>query len=211
MPNRFVRYIFDTWESLFHKMFRLQEIEPGVEHLFYIARRRYIGRPFTVDGVDVRFFDPIIELHMNNDMLERNLRQDENTVRAMIQLIRQARQKSIPALVRAIQDEKYNDCKAFYGITLINRGIERFGFQTRPLEDGMSKRMTTWHLKNILKMLNPDAKSIIQNHPDMLEPKMVVASKYSLISLLYNGSTNDATVADVVETSVQRMQHPVQS
>jgi hypothetical protein len=182
MPNRVIRSVFDTWELLFHKAFRLEEIEPGTQHLFYIASRRYMGRPFTVDGVEVKRGDRVIELHINNDMVENTLRADDNIVRAMVQLIRSARQ-SMPALVKAIQRDKYEKSQALYGITFIHRGIERFGMNTREIPDGLSKRLIRWHLKNVLRMLNPEGEHIISDHSHILEPKLVVASKYRMIEL----------------------------
>lgn len=196
MPSRAVRTVFNLWESLFHRAFHLEDIEPGVEHLFFIAKRRYMGRPFEVDGVHVRSGDKVVELHVNNDMVEHALREDGNIVRAMVQLLRQAR-TSMPALARAIQSERYADTEALYGITMIHRGIERFGFHTHPLPDGISKSLTTWHLTNVLKMLNPDAEHLLQTHHDVLYPKLVVASKARIIELFANESTS-ASVANAV-------------
>lgn len=192
MPNRAVRLVFDVWESLFHKAFHLEEIEPGVEHLFFIALRRYSGQPFEVDGVKVRPGDRVVELHMNNDVVERALREDDNVVRATVQLLRKARQ-SMPALSRAIQQAKYRDAAALYGISFIHRGIERFGFHTLPLPDGLSKSLTTWHLTNVLKMLNPDAEHILETHHDVLQPKLVVASKQRIVELFAEHARADDT------------------
>ncbi|WAH38799.1 YkoP family protein [Alicyclobacillus dauci] len=182
MATRAFRFVFDAWESLFHKMFHLEEIEPGVEHLFFIAKRRYFGRPFVVEDVTVKSGDIVIELHMNNSVVERVLTKDENIVRAMVQLIRQARE-SMPVLAKAIEHEKYERAAALYGITFIHRGIDRFGFHTLPISDGVSKRITTWHLRNVLRILNPHANDIFSTHADVLEPKLVVASKRQIIEL----------------------------
>ncbi|EPZ52497.1 YkoP family protein [Alicyclobacillus acidoterrestris] len=182
MPRRVVRRVFDVWEAMFHRMFRLEDIEPGAEHLFYITKRKYTGRPFSVDGVSVKRFDPVIEMHMNNQLVERALREDENVVRAMVVLIRQAR-RSLPALARALQAEKYQDAKALYGITFIHRGIDHFGFQTLPLNaHSLMTRLTKWHLKNVLRMLNPHAEDIFRTHSELLEPRLVVASKASIVA-----------------------------
>ncbi|WP_067621792.1 YkoP family protein [Alicyclobacillus acidiphilus] len=199
MPNPALRAVFDMWESFFHHAFRLEDLEPGVEHLFYIAKRRYMGRPFEVDGVKVRSGDRVVELHVNNDMVERALREDSNVVRAMVQLLRQAR-TSMPALARAIQSPRYAETQALYGITMIHRGIERFGFHTLPLPDGISKSLTTWHLTNVLRMLNPDADHLIQTHHDVLQPKLVVASKARIIELF---STPGHQVKDTDSSSVR--------
>ncbi|WAH43993.1 polysaccharide deacetylase [Alicyclobacillus fastidiosus] len=182
MRKRVLRRIFDVWELIFHKICHLEDIEPGVEHLFYITRRRYLGRMFSVDGVSVKRFDPVVELHINNALVERRLRENENVVRAMVQLIRQARQ-SLPALANAVQGDKYRDAEVLYGITFIHRGIERLGFQTLPLdESSLMTRITKWHLRNVLKMLNPHADDILRTHSSMLEPRLVVATKAGMIA-----------------------------
>lgn len=198
MSRKAIRKLFDLWETLFHVALHLEDIEPGVEHLFYISKRMYFGRSFTVDGVTVRTFDPVIELHFNNDMVEGALRADPNVVRAMIQLLRQARQ-TMPVLAGAIQSPRYRKAKALYGITFIHRGIDRFGFHTLPLSNGVTKRITTWHLTNILRMLNPDADHILETHREVLEPKLVVASKEHIIEQFGRVfDSESSSVADVM-------------
>ncbi|SDW49944.1 hypothetical protein SAMN04489725_1075 [Alicyclobacillus hesperidum] len=203
MPSRALRAVFDVWESLFHRAFRLEDLEPGTEHLFFVAKRRYFGRGFEVDGIRVNPGDRVVELHVNNDMVERALREDGNVVRAMVQLLRQAR-ISMPALARAVQRERFADAQVLYGVTMIHRGIERFGFHTYPLPNGIAKSLTTWHLTNVLKMLNPDANHIIETHHDVLQPKLVVASKAKIIEMF--GEGNAVSHAKTTELSVDNEQ-----
>lgn len=213
MPNRVVRAVFNVWESLFHRAFHLEEIEPGVEHLFFIAKRRYIGRPFEVDGVQVRSGDIVIELHVNNEMVEHILREDGNVVRAMVQLLRHARQ-SMPMLTKAVQQEKYQSAMALYGVTFIHRGIDRFGFHTLPLTGMLSKSVTKWHLTNVLKMLNPDANHLLETHPDVLQPKLVVASKATLVELFGPDTISSHSNSVPVQASVavrEESQYTLQS
>ncbi|AEJ43921.1 YkoP family protein [Alicyclobacillus acidocaldarius] len=187
MPNRAARAVFDAWEALFHRALHLEELEPGTEHLFFVARRRYLGRTFEVDGIVVRPGDPVVEMHMNNALIERALREDANIVRAIVRLLRQAR-VSLPALAKAVQHEKFEDAQVLYGITMIHRGIEHFGFHTYPLRNPFVRAVTSWHLTNILKMVNPDADHILQTHRDVLQPKLVVASKQKIIEMFGEGA-----------------------
>lgn len=43
-------------------------------------------------------------------------------------------------------------------------------------------RLTKWHLKNVLRMLNPHAEDIFRTHSELLEPRLVVASKASIVA-----------------------------
>ncbi|MCL6445934.1 MAG: polysaccharide deacetylase [Alicyclobacillus sp.] len=181
MASRLIRSVWLAWESLFHWVWRVQPLEPGVRHLFYVSMTRYMGKPFTVDGVTVRRFDPIIELHMNNEMLMNALREQKNVVSLAVKLLQEAK-RSLPALANCVRDEKFAKAKALYGITFIHRGVERFGFTTFPLRQRLFHRITTAYLKFIFRMVNPRAVALLATHPDIFEPRLVVISKMRLLT-----------------------------
>lgn len=185
MPNRLIRRVWLAWEKTFHVVGRLQAIRPGTQDLFFIAKRRYLGRSFTVDGVAVRPFDTVIELHMNNDLLSEVLRTESQLMGIAVRLIHEAR-RSLPALAETLKDARYVRVKALYGVTFINRGIERFGFHTFPVQSQWTKSVTRWHLKNVFRMVNPDSAQLLKTHPEAFEPMLVAASKEHFVALHAN-------------------------
>src|SRR5579875_2925292 len=132
MVGRVAGVVWRMWEHSFHKVFGLEPIKPGEEHLFFIAKRTYLGRRFTVDGMVVKPFDKVIELHMNNDLLAEVLRSESQLVGIAVRLINEAK-KSLPLLAEAISQKQFASISVVYGVTFIHRGIQRFGFQALPV------------------------------------------------------------------------------
>jgi hypothetical protein len=175
------RQLLLTWEILFHWAAHLKELKPGETHLFYIARRRYIGRGFTVDGVAVRLFDKVVELHMNNEMIKDIVSREPQLMAVAVRILQETR-RSLPVLAEMLNSSEYDDIKALYGVTLINRGLDRFGLSVFPLRGNLTVRLTNWHLKNIFELINPAAKRLIAEHPESFEPKLVAASRDHFIA-----------------------------
>lgn len=188
MANSLKRRLLVTWEKIFHQTAHLQEIDPDQKHLFYIAKRRYFGRRFIVDGIEIRKFDKVVELHMNNDIIAEIVNQELEVVAIAIRILQEGR-KSMPALARALTDPKYEGVKALYGVTLINRGLSRFGFTVYPLRGKFTVRVTKWHLKNVFELINPAAKRLFLQHPESFEPKLVAASLAHFIEVNLKGPT----------------------
>ena len=72
--------VWRSCDSLVRVVARIKHLEQGESHLFCIAKHRYLGRPFSVDGVCVRRFDPVIEIHMNNKRLAQVMREQDSVV-----------------------------------------------------------------------------------------------------------------------------------
>lgn len=183
MKGTIVRVVWRVWEALFRAFFGVRPLVPGESHLFLIATRRYRGRPFSVDGIDIRRGDRVIELHLNNEMVLDLLREEQKSlIGTTVKLLREA-QHSLPILAQALSSAKYEREHVLYGVTFIHRGIGRLGFHTIPLGSALLERVTAWHLRNIFEIVNPQAKSMLETHPDAFVPKMVAMSKERLIEL----------------------------
>jgi hypothetical protein len=174
------RMVWRSCDSLFRVAARVKHLDEGESHLFCITQHRYLGRPFSVDGVEVRRFDPVIEIHMNNQRLNQVIHEEDAVVSLAARLIKETR-RSLPALANCMASHKYQKVKILYGTTLIHRGVERFGFSTHPIQSPTIHRFLAWYLRNILRMSNPSAHALSKSHPDICNPKIVAISKQRLI------------------------------
>lgn len=149
-------------------------------NLFLIAHRRYLGRPFTVDGVKVRRFDKVLEIHMNNELVLETLHQHDTLVATTVNLLKEAR-KSLPVLAQYAKTHSGDSVQVLYGITFINRGIERLGFSVLPIYNNFFREYTRQHLQGLFRKLNPNANQFLEEHEDLYVPMVVAISKQNLL------------------------------
>ncbi|MCL6633357.1 MAG: polysaccharide deacetylase [Alicyclobacillus herbarius] len=171
---------WDLWEAGFRKLFKVQPIRPDVEDLFYLSKTHYLGKPFEIDGVRVVRGQPVVELHVNNTLVARVLREEKNILASTVKLLQLAR-KSLPALAERVAHPEFADVQVLYGITFIHRGIERLGFEALPIRNRVLAPLTRWYLRQVLRAFNPDANRLLEAHPDAFVPKLVATSKKRLI------------------------------
>jgi hypothetical protein len=179
-PNRIHNWVWRTVDKWFRALARVRPLNGDERHLFRIAQHRYLGRTVTLDGVQVRPFDPVIEIHMNNEVLEELLREEPSIVSLAVRLIREAN-RSFPALADCVAGEAYRKAKVIYGITFIHRGVERFGFQTYAVKSRALHCFFGWYLRHIFRLANPEAAGLLQSRRDLFQPRIVAISKHRLV------------------------------
>ncbi|WDL96838.1 YkoP family protein [Alicyclobacillus sp. ALC3] len=183
MKSRLVRSIWRGWEALFRLFAGVHPMLPGEPHLFLLATRRYMGKPFAVDGQEIHRGDRVIELHINNEMVLDLLQEEQKSlIGTTVKLLREA-QRSLPILARVVDSPAFQNEHVLYGVTFIHRGVSKLGFETIPLHSSLLERTTTWHLRNIFKIVNPQAEKMLASHPDAFVPKLVAISKERLLQL----------------------------
>lgn len=193
MAQKVVFWIWKAWEFLFRFFGHVRPLRKDEPYLFYVAKRRYLGKPFVVDGVTVKRFDLVVELHMNNSYLVNKLRHQTGLVGLAVQLVQEAK-RSLPVLAESLSASKFDDVQVIYGITFIHRSVERFGFHTLPIQRQFWRNLATWHLTHVFRIVNPNADQILLHHPGVFEPKMVAISKEHLLSAYGPGSQTQSTV-----------------
>lgn len=181
MARQIVFWVWKAWEFLFRFFGHVRPLSKDEPYLFYVATRRYMGKPFVVDGITVRRFDTVVELHMNNALLVDTLRNQSSLVGLAVKLVQEAK-RSLPVLAENLTAPQYEEAQVLYGITFIHRGIERFGFQSLPIHRVWLRKLATWHLTHVFKIVNPNAEKILLQHPGVFEPKMVAISKEQLLA-----------------------------
>ncbi|MFP4978984.1 polysaccharide deacetylase family protein [Paenibacillus sp. CN-4] len=170
------------WEKLFHAMFQLKTVHPEDPFLHY-RLRDYQGHTVTTDeGVVLTKNDPIIELHIDNrELFEMGVR-SRSTAQLAIRMIRRM-ERDLPALAdQVVADPRLLGAKALYGVSMINRGPEKFGFSVLDLPDGLFARSTTLYLRILMSVIHPAGGNRLKERSDLLVPKMMLMPISTLLS-----------------------------
>jgi peptidoglycan-N-acetylglucosamine deacetylase len=162
------------WEKIFHVIFQLKT--PDTQNPFLHFRiRPYHGEPVALnDGKTLQAGDQVMELHFDNKKLYEIGTRSRTTVQLAIQMIRNF-EKTLPKLAQYIYDHpELQEVKALYGVSMINRGPEQFGFIITDLPKGWFASSTQIYLKLLMSVIHPAGTSRLKEQPQELVPKMMV-------------------------------------
>ena len=169
---------FLFWERCFHAAFRLQAAIPEDPKSFLFYRiTSYHGETIPLsEGEALRSGDTVVELHMNNELLYEFGRNARSPVQLAIQLIR-AMEKTMPKLAASLLLRKdVSSIKAVLGTSMVNRGVEQFGFTIADLPRGWFAFATRLYLKFLLSVIHPQGKDRLGQRAEMLVPKRIAIS-----------------------------------
>ncbi|AWB45661.1 polysaccharide deacetylase family protein [Paenibacillus sp. CAA11] len=174
-------FLWLLWEKLFHFMFSLQTTNKE-NPIFHFRVRTYSGDPVALkQGGALRKGDQILELHFDNKRLFDIGSKSKSSVHLAIQLIRNV-EKTLPELAQYItKHPALKNVKALYGVSLINRGPEQFGFTVTDLPDGFFAKSTKVYLKLLMRVIHPAGQDRVRRHADQMVPKLIVMPIDTLI------------------------------
>ncbi|HEY4429643.1 MAG TPA: polysaccharide deacetylase family protein [Paenibacillus sp.] len=163
-----------AWEQVFQALFQLKTIDPADPFMHY-RMRKYQGEPVELgDGSQLKKGDKIIELHIDNRQLFELGIHSRSSAQLAIRMIRRM-QKGLPMLAEVIaSDVNLAQAKALYGVSMINRGPEKFGFSVHDLPDGLFARSTKFYLKILLSVIHPDGGARLKERSEVLVPKLIL-------------------------------------
>lgn len=172
--KRFVVSLWLLWEKAFHLMFRLETVSPK-DPMLHFRARAYQGKAVILeDGARLEKGDQVLELHFDNKKLFHIGSRSRSEMQLAIQMIR-AVQKDLPTLANMVLERpEYVDVKGLYGVTMISRGPEQFGFQVQDLPSGWFASSTRIYLKVLLSVIHPKGQSRLKQGSQLLEPKMLI-------------------------------------
>ncbi|QHT60174.1 polysaccharide deacetylase family protein [Paenibacillus lycopersici] len=163
------------WERLFHVVFRVREV--AEDCLFYYRIIPYHGRPLQLsDGRSIADRDPVVEIHFDNKKLSYMMMEARSMMQLAVMLIRETK-KGLPQLARKLEtDEAAQSAKGVYGVSMINRGVEQFGFDVLPIPKGLFDTSTRLYLKLLLRVLNPSGKQLLNDRGSRMVPSIMAMS-----------------------------------
>lgn len=186
------------WEVVFHFIFHLKTVTPANPFLHY-RMRSYKGMPLVLDnGSTLETGDSIIELHFDNEKLFNYGLKSRSTVHLAIQMIR-SMEKELPDLAHQLMDDHHlKQAKALYGVSMINRGPEKFGFSVRDLPAGWFAKSTQSYLKILMSIIHPAGQDRLKESPNKLVPKMIIMPiDYLNEHYAYSGSHRNSNAKDM--------------
>ena len=161
------------YEKAFKWAFRLQEAEGAP--FFHFRQTKYSGQTLELaDGERLEKGDSVLELHFDNKMLFDFSSRSRSAMQTAILMVRET-ERSLPKIAEHVRrDPKLREAKGLYGVSMINRGPEQFGFQVLDLPEGLFAKMTRVYLKVLLGVLHPSGASRLGEQSQLLVPKIML-------------------------------------
>lgn len=161
------------WEKLFHWVYHLRTASPEDPMLHFRSRVYHGARVEMNDGHVIQNGDPVIELHFDNQKLFELGVTSRSSMHLAIRMIRTMEQQ-LPDLARMVALEpELRSAKAIYGVSMINRGPENFGFTIQELPPGPFSAASKVYLKLLLSVIHPAGTKRLKQRTEQLVPKMI--------------------------------------
>lgn len=172
--KRLVVGLWLAWEQVFQFLFQLKTISPADPFLHY-RLRKYQGQTVHMDnGETLSKGDKVIELHIDNRQLFEIGVHSRSSAQLAIRMIRRM-EKDLPVLAQHIaSDLDLAEAKALYGVSMINRGPEKFGFMVLDLPSGLFASSTKFYLSILLSVIHPSGGARLKVRSEVLVPKMML-------------------------------------
>ncbi|MEK3704230.1 polysaccharide deacetylase family protein [Paenibacillus sp. FSL R7-0198] len=196
--KRIVVALWLGWEKLFHWVYHLRTASPEDPMLHFRSRVYHGARVEMNDGHVIQNGDPVIELHFDNQKLFELGVTSRSSMHLAIRMIRTMEQQ-LPDLARMVALEpELRSAKAIYGVSMINRGPEKFGFTIQELPPGPFSAASKVYLKLLLSVIHPAGTKRLKQRTEQLVPKMIAMP---LDVLLERYGQHTTQVAATVEES----------
>ncbi|MBT2282127.1 polysaccharide deacetylase family protein [Paenibacillus polymyxa] len=196
--KRIVVALWLGWEKLFHWVYHLRTASPEDPMLHFRSRVYHGARMEMSDGHVIQNGDPVIELHFDNQKLFELGVTSRSSMHLAIRMIRTMEQQ-LPDLARmVVLEPELRSAKAIYGVSMINRGPEKFGFTIQELPPGPFSTASKVYLKLLLSVIHPAGSKRLKQRTEQLVPKMIAMP---LDVLLERYGQHTMQVAATVEES----------
>ncbi|MGN7309221.1 YkoP family protein, partial [Bacillus subtilis] len=186
--------------------YHLRTASPEDPLLHYRSRVYHGALVEMNDGHVIRNGDPVIELHFDNKKLFDLGMTSRSSMHLAIRMIR-AMEQQLPDLARQVTLEpELRSAKALYGVSMINRGPEKFGFTVRELAPGPFSSASKVYLKLLLSVIHPAGTKRLKQRSEQLVPKMIAMP----LDVLLDRYGQHALVAATAEQSSEELLVPEQ-
>jgi hypothetical protein len=180
-------YLLVAWnlfDPIYYSLTRLTYIHneiPG-ESILRVRLTRYKGKDVILsDGTEINKNDTLVKIHLHNVRLLTDMQHLKSDIKRG-RFIYQSIKKSLPCLVSYIQKHhKADEIKGIIGITMLDRGAERLGFEIVPISNPFYKwyKWTSLLPISILSATSPSFKYISKQSG----PSYLFMSKAKLLSM----------------------------
>lgn len=126
-------FIFSFWQKIdpiYYSCTRLKYVSDKGDNIFRIRLTKYKGRNIVLsDGTRINKNDTLVKIHLHNVRLLMEMKEIKSELRKAKIIYRHV-QNSLPGLEFYIRHHfSAHNVKGIIGITLLNKGCERLGFE----------------------------------------------------------------------------------
>ncbi|MHB1654026.1 MAG: polysaccharide deacetylase family protein [Desulfitobacteriaceae bacterium] len=177
--RRLVFVLWEKWEHLFAKVYRVERID--ATNMLRLGKTRYKGPDLYAEdgGLLAKSGDLVGEIHLDSIRLQG---QDIEMRKLGIKALRMTRE-SLPVLARYVAESpEYQGIKVFLGLTVINRGVKGLGFSVQEVPSTLATRWVGSLQKVVMSVYHPAGKSRLNKRLGDT-PKLVWIAKNKLLEL----------------------------
>lgn len=133
---------WNLFDPIYYNFTRLTylDTETPEKNILRVRLTRYKGRNVTLsDGTQINKNDILVKIHLHNVRLLTEMQHIKNDIKRG-RFIFQSMRKSLPNLVSYVQNHpKSEEIKGIIGITTLNKGANRLGFEAVPISSPFYK------------------------------------------------------------------------
>jgi hypothetical protein len=170
-------------EAWFRRVYRMEPLNDDPDCLFAFNLYRYRGPEVRLQcGGVVRAGDTVLEIHFRREAL-LPLIQSGDPAKMGLGLVRMG-DRDIPRLAEALErDPHLREVRALHALTLFHRGISRYGFEVREVEQPHLERWFTWWHRLLMARDHARGAERVRPHVETLVTKHVWISRDELVRL----------------------------
>ena len=159
-----LEYVGDTWK--------------GCQPIFRVRATRYKGREVVLsDGTKIQKNDLLLKIHLHNVRLIRELLHLDSEIKKGRYIYEQVKE-GLPYIANYLRNhEQCSEIKGIIGITMLNKGCERLGFETFSIVNPFYKWFKT------IVMITMIIVSQLRFYSIRRPPKYLFMSKDKLLTL----------------------------
>lgn len=178
----FESMILPLWgmiDQIYYQCNRLQLIDHPGGNVFRVRMTHYKGEPLAMsDGTRIEAGDPMIKIHLYNYKLMKHMIHIDSDIRRALFIYEEV-EKSLPGLAHFLRAHPQIDqIKGIIGITLLNRGVKRLGFDCFDINN---KLYRSWKKSYMLLLHGLCHGGFESLDFQKQQPKYVVMSKERLL------------------------------
>lgn len=187
----YILLVWNFFDPIYYKFTRLTNLhnQTHTGNIFRVRITRYKGRHVILsDGTQIHKNDILVKIHFHNIRLINEMKGIKNDI-AKGRFIYQYVKKSLPSLGLYIQNHsKADEIKGIIGISMLNKGADRLGFEFVSISNPFYKWFKWWAFIPIGLLFNNDSiVKVIKNNISS-SPNYLFMSKKNLLQLYNNES-----------------------
>jgi hypothetical protein len=189
-----VNTLIQAW-SLFDKFYygctRLEYVNKQEQNIFRVKLLAYRGEDlYLSDGSVFHPNDLLVKIHLHNCLLMKEIKVFDNDVKRGLFVYRRV-QNSLPDLAEFVITHPQRDkIKGLIGITCLNRGVKRLGFDVKEINNPIYRKLKSMYLNSMFILCHP-TKNNGSWKKEYMAPKYLVMSKDTLINMYSPISSNN--------------------